>query len=67
MSDPADAADLQVEQFNDFARALRKPTGPLFTGFCAWCDEPVADPLRWCGLACRDDWEKNEGRRDGDA
>lgn len=60
MPDPADDADQQVEQFAEFARTRRKPTGPLFTGHCAWCDEPVAEPLRFCDIGCRDDWDRNE-------
>lgn len=60
--DPADEADQQVENLNDIARALRKPTGPMFTGFCAWCDEPVSADQRFCDTECRDGWDRNEAR-----
>jgi len=63
MSDPADDADQQVEHFNDLARARRLPTGPLFTGHCAWCDEKVAEPRRFCDTWCRDCWDADEKRR----
>lgn len=63
MSDPADEADQQVERFNDFARSLRRPTGPMATGYCAWCDDPVAAGVRFCDVGCRDDWDRDEARR----
>ena len=58
--DPADQADQQVENLNDIARAVRKPGGPLATGFCAWCDAPVPNEQRWCDVDCRNDWDRNE-------
>jgi hypothetical protein len=64
--DPADEADQQVENLNDIARAMRKPSGPLATGVCAWCDEPVDAGKRWCDVQCRNDWDKAEGRRSGE-
>lgn len=37
---------------------LRKPIGPAPTGFCLWCEEPMADKTqRWCDADCRDDHE----------
>lgn len=38
---------------------VRKPIGPLPTGQCLWCEEPLADKThRWCDNDCRDDFEK---------
>ncbi|GHU08344.1 hypothetical protein AGMMS50225_06810 [Betaproteobacteria bacterium] len=34
-----------------------KPEAPAATGHCLFCGEPVAPGLRWCDVACRDDWE----------
>lgn len=36
----------------------RKPVGPVATGFCLNCDEPLAAGHRWCDADCRDDYEK---------
>lgn len=40
----------------------RKPEGPQPTGRCLECDEVVADYVRWCCAACRDDWEVTNKR-----
>lgn len=62
MSDVADDADGQVEAFTKTAMANKKPAGPVFTGLCANCDEPVEYPNRWCCVECHQDWTKRDGR-----
>ena len=63
MADEIDRADQEVEL--DLARALRKrrPEGPVANGYCHFCDEPVADEMRWCDTGCRDAWERLMRRR----
>jgi hypothetical protein len=59
MSDDADQADLLIEAaLQDAIAAARRPTGPVATGYCLWCDEPLAAGRRWCGAECRDEWER---------
>ena len=54
----ADIVDQAQDQNPDaMATRQRKPEGPKFTGYCHYCDEPVASPKRFCDEACRDDWE----------
>ena len=36
---------------------LRKPTGPVETGYCLNCGEPLPAGRRWCDALCRDEWE----------
>jgi hypothetical protein len=36
---------------------LRKPTGPVETGYCLNCGEPLPAGRRWCDASCRDEWE----------
>lgn len=31
-------------------------------GLCLWCEEKIGASRRWCDIACRDDWQKNENR-----
>ena len=33
------------------------------TGFCLFCDEPLAPERRWCDAQCRDDWQ-SENKED---
>lgn len=33
------------------------------TGFCLYCEEEVKDGRRWCCPECRDEWEKEQGRK----
>ena len=38
---------------------VRKPEGPLATGNCLWCEEPLANKThRWCDKDCLIDFEK---------
>lgn len=65
MSDIADDAEKQVEDFQRFAALTRRPEGPKYTGFCANCGEPVEAPMRWCDVSCRDEEQKRTGRMYG--
>lgn len=58
MSDDADKADFQQEMFREAAMKMRRQEGPLPTGKCLFCDEPLPMPHRWCDVDCREDWEK---------
>jgi len=71
VADEADNAQDHIERENvGFLTRGLKPIGPIANGMCHWCEELVADNLRWCpGGACRDLWEKehaaamrNQGR-----
>lgn len=58
----ADIADITAER-DESEHALRlaasrKPDGPQANGFCHWCDEAVAHPLRYCDAECRDFHER---------
>lgn len=61
--DEADRASQEVEYYR--AEALRKlrPAGPVANGYCHYCDEPVPDDMRWCGIDCREAWEALARRR----
>lgn len=65
MSDIADNAEKQIEQFTEWAAHNKKPEGPLFTGFCANCGELVSAPKRWCDTDCRDEEQKRSRRMYG--
>ena len=41
----------------------RRPAGPVPTGRCLWCDEIVGDTMRWCGVECAREWEREFVRR----
>lgn len=58
MGDIVDKAQQAEDAF--FRSALtKKPEGPKPNGFCHACDAPVAEGLRWCDAACRDEWERD--------
>ena len=62
VADDADNAQDHIERENvgQLERA-KKPTGPVANGMCHWCEELVADNLRWCpGTSCRDLWDREE-------
>lgn len=57
--DDADLTQERQEREHDaLMRASRKPAGPQPTGRCLWCDEPVAEGVRWCCVDCRDEWQR---------
>ena len=60
MSDEAEKAEVQEEMARVHAIAVRKKTGPLFTGLCANCEGEINYPQRWCCKECFDDWSKRD-------
>jgi hypothetical protein len=58
LMDDIDHANIRDEVLLAAQVSARKPTGPKPTGFCLWCEEPLADTThRWCDASCRDDYE----------
>lgn len=63
MSDNLDRASDYEEQERAAAVTKRRPQGPVPTGYCHNCDEPLADDhSRWCGVECREDYERRVRR-----
>lgn len=62
MADPVDMAQEHMERESVGLLAARRPTGPVPTGRCHYCDEVVADDQRWCDAGCRDAWEREQTR-----
>ncbi len=65
MPDQFDQASEVEQLLRDAAlkNAKNKPAGPVATGECLFCQEPVLSPNRWCDAYCRDDWQKeNPGK-----
>ena len=56
-------ADLQIEQTLQAALRMRKTPGPMATGVCLYCEEYLADGVRWCDGWCRDQWARDQGAR----
>lgn len=64
MSDEADAAEERMEIGLAYAISLaRAATGrvPVATGRCLNCDDIVGAEKRWCGVTCRNEWQKQTG------
>jgi hypothetical protein len=60
MSDDADRADSLIEStLQDALAAARMTMGPEATGYCLWCEEPLAEGRRWCCIECREEWERH--------
>ncbi len=57
--DQFDRATQLEELDRDEALKYRKPEGPQATGRCLYCAEPVEDGRRWCGVECRNFWERH--------
>ena len=61
--DDTDRADQEIERDLAEALRLRRPAGPVATGRCVYCDENLGDDYRrWCGIECREAWEKLTSR-----
>lgn len=58
--DDADLSDQRAEKEAAYlVAASKQPEGPIATGRCLWCDEIVADGIRWCpDSECREMWDK---------
>ena len=66
--DQFDAATEIEMRDRELSIKRRRVEGPKATGACLWCNEPVADGLRWCpatnpGESCMAEWEYAESRR----
>lgn len=59
------AQDLEMLQRNASIAEARKPVvaGPVYTGFCAYCEEQVPSPRRFCDGDCREGWEKEQAAK----
>lgn len=60
-ADPVDRAVVEQERLLEehLRLARQKPVERLaYIGICHYCDEPLADPQRFCDVDCRDDFEK---------
>lgn len=55
--DDIDRANERDEMLLTAQMNVRKPIGPVPTGSCLWCEEPMRDKTqRWCDSDCRDDF-----------
>lgn len=63
MSDNLDIASDREELDRSLALAVKRPSGPVPTGRCHFCDEIVGDAQRWCDAECRDQWEALRTRK----
>lgn len=64
MTDELDRAEIEIEMELAEALRLRKPVGPLPTGFCHYCLELIGPGMRWCeGTECEQAWEYEKMRR----
>ena len=64
MSDHIDNTDKII--FAEVARGLAAVRGrPALAphGCCHYCDEPLAPALLFCGVDCRDDYEKEQAAK----
>lgn len=60
-ADPVDRAVVEQERLleEQLRLAREKPVHRLtYIGRCHNCSEPLAEPLRFCDVDCRDDHEK---------
>lgn len=57
--DDIDMVNQREEKLLEARIKARKPIGPLPTGKCLWCEEPMQlVTQRWCDADCRDDFDK---------
>lgn len=59
MADDIDMAQERDALLLEAQLAHRKPVGPMATGKCLTCDEPMPAGHRWCDADCRDDFERS--------
>ena len=59
MADEIDRANDRAQQNLELSIRAASASAPRLPaiGSCYNCDEPVADPKRFCDAACRDDWQ----------
>lgn len=58
--DEADAANEHIERERAGLLARRKPSAPVASGVCLFCQCQVPRGMRWCDSNCRDDWAKEQ-------
>lgn len=63
MADDLDLAAEREEIARTAALSQRRPAGPPATGFCLWCEEPVAPEVRFCCPECRDQFDAVAARK----
>jgi hypothetical protein len=64
MADIVDiTADREEHNIAHALRAARKVEAPAATGRCFFCDEIVADSMRFCDAECRDMWDRERSRK----
>ena len=64
MSDHIDKTDKII--YAEVARglaAVRRRLGLVAHGSCHYCDEPLAPALLFCGVDCRDDYDKEQAAK----
>jgi hypothetical protein len=60
-----DDADLTTEREEKMMELLRRSAPKVeleVTGFCAYCNEPVQVPKKFCGIECSKDHEYEQAR-----
>ena len=58
MADDVDrTTDRLVGEEAYLRKYARKPSGPIATGRCLYCDEIVGYETRWCTTECHSDYE----------
>lgn len=66
MADEADRAEQEAPFFlTRSIAASKRPEGPVYTGRCAWCDEPTQPGRRFCLPElddCQQRWERQARR-----
>lgn len=65
MADEIDIANERAQLRLDKYLEVRKPVGPVPTGFCLNCNDPFDEDIierRWCDFDCQSDWAKREER-----
>lgn len=65
MADDVDVANEKNELYLEIAQRNRAACAPVImaTGRCLYCDEPALNGNRWCGVECRDAWQREQKRR----
>ena len=56
--DDLDRAQEATDEMLSYIIKMRKPSGPVETGYCLNCGEPLPAERRWCDALCRDEWER---------
>lgn len=60
MTDIYDQASEREARDREAALQVRRAAGPDATGLCHNCAEQVPCGVRWCDLACLQDWQRRQ-------